>query len=149
MNYEDFENSFTKANRKLRIALALTMTVAVIAIVLQFLERRYYLYRGGAIFEERPLAEEICRTGFLSLAGGLPNPHLVHGEVIKIAAQDNFTIPVEKVFQVQSLEKDACKIVFKSEGNLTAFKIILQGSHTNPFYYKLIQVDEIAAKEQI
>jgi hypothetical protein len=149
MNYEDFENSFTKANRKLRIALALTMTVAVIAIVLQFLERRYYLYRGGAIFEERPLAEEICRTGFLSLAEGLPNPHLVHGQLIKIASQDNFSIPVEKVLQVQSLEKEACKIVFKSEGTLTSFKIILQGSHTNPFYYKLIQVDELAAKEKI
>jgi hypothetical protein len=148
MNYDDFESSFTKANRKLKIALAITMTVAVIAIILQFFERRYFLYRGGPIFEERPMTEEVCRAGFVSLAGGVPNPHLVHHEIITLAAKENFLIPIDKIFQVESLEKGACKIVFKSEGKLIAFKVILQASHSNPFYYKLIQVDEIATKEE-
>jgi hypothetical protein len=149
MSYDKFEADFTKENKKLKISLAVTMIISIFAIVLQFTDRRYFLYKGGAIFEERPLAEEICRQAFMGLASGNPNPHVVHDELIKIAEKDNFSIPVEKIFQVQSLEKEACKIVLKSEGTLTAFKIKLQGTDKNPFFYKLIQLDEIPAKEEI
>lgn len=149
MEYSEFETSFVKENRKLKIALAITLTVAIIGIMLQFLERRYFLYKGGPIFEERPLAEEICRLGFVGLAGGTPNPHVVHEEVIKLAEKENFSIPIEKIFQVKSLEEGACKIVLKSEGAITAFKVTLDGSHTNPFYYRLIQLDEVPAKEEL
>jgi hypothetical protein len=149
MSYDNFEASFTKENKNLKIALAVTIIISLTAIIYQALNRRYFLYRGGAIFEERPLAEEVCRLAFVGLAEGSPNPHVVHKEVIKIAKEDGFTIPIEKILQVESLENGACKIVLKSEGTLTAFKIKLLGSNSNPFYYKLIQLDEIPAKEQI
>ncbi|MFA5582623.1 MAG: hypothetical protein WDA09_00280 [Bacteriovoracaceae bacterium] len=149
MSYDNFEASFTKENKNLKIALAVTIIISLTAIIYQALDRRYFLYRGGAIFEERPLAEEVCRLAFVGLAEGSPNPHVVHKEVIKIAKEDSFTIPIEKILQVESLENGACKIVLKSEGTLTAFKIKLLGSNSNPFYYKLIQLDEIPAKEQI
>ena len=131
------------------MVLAITILISLTAVIFQFLDRRYFLYRGGAIFEERPLTEEICRLAFVSLAGGTPNPHVIHDEVIKIAEKDNFSITIDKIFQVKSLEEGACKIVLKSEGMLTAFKIKLQGNDKNPFYYKLIQLDEIPAKEEI
>lgn len=149
MNYDNFEASFTKENKKLKVVLAITILISLTAVMFQFFDRRYFLYRGGAIFEERPLAEEICRLAFVSLAGGTPNPHVIHDEVIKIAEKDNFSMTIDKIFQVKSLEEGACKIVLKSEGMLTAFKIKLQGSDKNPFYYKLIQLDEIPAKEEI
>ena len=149
MNYDNFEASFTKENKKLKIVLAITILISLAAVVMQFLERRYYLYRGGPIFEERPLAEEICRLAFVGLASGNPNPHVVHDEVIKIAEKDSFEMSVDKIFQVKSLEKGACKIVLKSEGILTAFKIKLLESDSNPFYYKLIQLDETPAKEEM
>lgn len=149
MNFENFEASFTKENRKLKIVLAITILISLTAVIFQFFDRRYFLYRGGAIFEERPLAEEICRLAFVGIAGGTPNPHVVHEEVIKIAEKDNFSMTIDKIFQVKSLEVGACKIVLKSEGVLTAFKITLQGSDKNPFYYKLIQLDEVPAKEEI
>lgn len=149
MNYDKFEASFNKENKNLKIALALTMIISTCAVVMQFMDRRYFLYKGGEIFEERPLAEEICRLSFVGLASGNPNPHVVQDELIKIAEKDNFSLPVEKIFQVQSLESGACKIVLKSEGSLTAFKIKLQGSDANPFFYKLIQLDEIPVKEEI
>lgn len=149
MSYDNFEASFTKENRKLKIVLAITILISLAAVVLQFLDRRYFLYRGEAIFEERPLAEEICRLAFVGLAGGTPNPHVVHDEVIKIAEKDNFSITIDKIFQVKSLEAGACKIILKSEGVLIAFKIKLQESDSNPFYYKLIQLDEIPAKEDV
>jgi len=149
MDYDNFEASFTKENKKLKIVLAITILISLAAITLQFFDRRYFLYRGEAIFEERPLAEEICRLAFVGLAGGTPNPHVVHDEVMKIAERDNFSLTIDKIFQVQSLEAGACKIILKSEGALTAFKIKLQESESNPFYYKLIQLDEIPAKEEM
>lgn len=149
MNYDNFEASFTKENKKLKVVLAVAILISLIAVILQFFERRYFLYKGGAIFEERPLAEEVCRLAFVGLAGGTPNSHVVHDEVIKIAEKDNFSMTVDKILQVKSLEEGACKIVLKSEGALTAFKIKLQGTDKNPFFYKLIQLDEISAKEEI
>lgn len=149
MNFDSFEASFTKENKKLKTVLAITILIALTGITLQFLERRYFLYQGGPIFEERLLAEEVCRISFLGLASGNPNPHVVNEEVIKIAEKEHFSIPVDKIFQVKSLEVGACKIILKSEGALTAFKIKLLGSESNPFYYKLIQLDEIPAKEEI
>lgn len=149
MSFENFEASFTKENRKLKIVLAITILISLTAVIFQFFDRRYFLYRGEAIFEERPLAEEICRLAFVGIASGSPNPHVVHEEVIKIAEKDNFSMTIDKIFQVKSLEVGACKIVLKSEGVLTAFKITLQGSDKNPFYYKLIQLDEVPAKEEI
>lgn len=149
MNYDNFEASFTKENKKLKVVLAITILISLTAVMFQFFDRRYFLYRGGTIFEERPLAEEICRLAFVGLAGGTPNPHVIHDEVIKIAEKDNFSITIDKILQVKSLEEGACKIVLKSEGILTAFKIKLQGNDKNPFYYKLIQLDEIPVKEEI
>jgi hypothetical protein len=149
MNYDNFEASFTKENKKLKIVLAITILISLTAVIFQFLERRYYLYQGKGIFEERPLAEEICRLAFVGLATGVPNTHVVHHEVIKIAERDNFSVPIDKIFQVKSLEVGTCKIILKSEGILTAFKIKLQGNDKNPFFYKLIQLDEVPAKEEV
>lgn len=149
MNYDNFEASFTKENKKLKIVLAITILISLTAVIFQFFDRRFFLYQGGSIFEERPLAEEICRLSFVGLAAGTPNPHVVHHEVIKIAEKDNFSMTIDKILQVKSLEVGACKIIIKSEGILTAFKIMLHGSDENPFYYKLIQLDEVLAKEEI
>ena len=149
MSYDNFEASFTKENKKLKIVLTITILISLTAVILQFFDRRYFLYQGGTIFEERPLAEEICRLAFVGLAGGTPNPHVIYDEVIKIAEKDNFSMTIDKIFQVKSLEVGGCKIILKSEGVLTAFKIKLQGSDSNPFFYKLIQLDEIPAKEEM
>lgn len=147
MSYDNFEAVFIRENKKLKIVLAVTILVSLAALIFQFLDRRYFLYQGGAVFEERPLAEEICRLAFMGLAEGNPNVHLVHDEVIAIAEQESFLVPVDEILQVKSLEEGACKMILKSEGKLTAFKIKLLESDNHPFYYKLIQLDEIPDKE--
>jgi hypothetical protein len=147
MSYDNFEASFTKANRNLKIVQSITLLVATILIAMLFFHKRYYIYKGGPIFEERPLAEEICRQGFVTIAGGSPNPFLVMDEIIEMVKAEPFDVRIDKLLQVVSLEKGACKIVLLSEGKLLAFKINLDGGHSNPFYYKLMQIDEIPAKE--
>lgn len=147
MSYDNFEASFTKANRNLKIVQSITLLVATVIIAMLFFQKRYYIYKGGPIFEERPLSEEVCRQGFVTIASGTPNPFLVVDEIIEMVKAEPFDVKIDKLLQVVSLEKGACKIVLLSEGKLAAFKITLDGGHSNPFYYKLLQIDEIPAKE--
>jgi hypothetical protein len=53
MNFEEFENSFTKENRALKIALATTLIVSAITCIMILFQQRYFLYKGKEIFEER------------------------------------------------------------------------------------------------
>jgi len=148
MSYDKFEASFTKENKSLKVLLVTNVAVAILLTVSLYFQRRYFIYKGGPIMEERPLAEEICRQGLVGLAEGSPNPYLVSQGIIDLVNSDPFDLKIDKIYQVQSLEKGACKIVLQSEGKLLAFKIILAGSNLNPFYYKLLQLDEIPAKEK-
>ncbi len=150
MDFDEFEAKFVKENFKLKIALAVSLIIFSIGTTAILLEKRYYLYKGGAIFEERPLAEEICRLGFTTLAQAEPNQNVVSAGIIELAEKESFSLTIDKIYQVKSLEVGACKIILLSEGKLMAFKIFLEGSNTYPFYYKLGQIDEIpAAKEDL
>ena len=143
MNFDDFESSFTKENRKLRIALAVTLIVSMLTSVMIFFQQKYFLYKGKDIFEERPLAVEVCRLGFISLAKGEPNSHVVTQDIINLVKEDPFSIQIDKVLKLESLEKGACKIILKSNEELLSFKIGLRESIFYPFHYKLIQLDEV------
>jgi hypothetical protein len=144
MNFDKFEAGFVKENKKLKLTLAITIMISLIAIIMQIFERRYFLYQGGAIFEERLMSEEICRLAFVGLANGSPNPHVVTSELIKIAHEQSFNIAIDKLLLVKSIEEGFCQIVLKSEGSITGFKLRLQASDNYPFHYKLVQLDEIA-----
>ncbi|HAZ13934.1 MAG: hypothetical protein A2X86_08200 [Bdellovibrionales bacterium GWA2_49_15] len=150
MDYDEFEAKFVKENFKLKIALAVSLIIFSIGTASILLEKRYYLYKGGALFEERPLAEEVCRQSFNTLAEGNPNPNVVSSGIIELAKKESFSLSIEKIYQVKSLEVGACKIILKSDGKLMAFKVALDGNNSNPFYYKLNQIDEIPVpKEEI
>ncbi|PIP91628.1 MAG: hypothetical protein COW01_01495 [Bdellovibrionales bacterium CG12_big_fil_rev_8_21_14_0_65_38_15] len=149
MNFDNFESSFTKENRKLKIALATTLIVSMLTSTMIFFQQKYFLYKGKDIFEERPLAVEVCRLGFISLAKGEPNPHVVTDEIISLVAKEPFSIQVDNILKLESLEKGACKIILKSNGELLSFKVGLKESDFYPFHYKLIQLDEINAQEEI
>jgi len=147
--FDNFEVSFTKENRHLKIALAITLLISMVTSTMIFFQQRYFLYKGEDIFEERPLAVEICRLGFISLAKGEPNPHVVANEIIKLVEKEPFTMKVDEILKLESLEKKTCKMIFKSNGDLTSFKIGLKESVFYPFHYKLIQLDELTVKEEI
>jgi len=149
MNFDDFESSFTKENRKLKIALAITLIISMLTSVMIFFQQKYFLYKGKDIFEERPLAVEVCRLGFISLAKGEPNSHVVTDEIINLVVKEPFSIQIDKVLKLESLEKGFCKIILKSNDELLSFKIGLKESVFYPFHYKLIQLDEVKAQEEI
>lgn len=148
MNFEEFKNEFVRDNKKLKIIIGVGIVIFTIGTAANLLERRYYLYKGGAIFEERPLAEEICKTSFLSIINETPNPHLVETEIINLVKKEPFRMSLEKIYQVKSLEEGACKIVLKADGELFAFKLTLNGKDSNPFYYKLTEIEEVPAKKE-
>ena len=147
MNFDDFEMSYKKENRKLKLALAITLIITSLTTLSVLLQKRYYLYKGKEIFEERPLAVEICKLGFESLASGEPNPHVVTDEIIKLVNEEAFNLKIDKILKLESVEKGGCKMILKSSGKLLAFKIGLEESFFYPFNYKLIQLDELAVRE--
>ncbi|MBL7665289.1 MAG: hypothetical protein JNM93_09155 [Bacteriovoracaceae bacterium] len=149
MSFDDFSSSFVKENRKLKMALAISLIIFSIGTISLLAEKRYYLYQGGEIFDERPLAEEVCRQAFMTLAQGSPNPFVVSSEIIELVNKEPFSLTVDKILQIKSLEIGACKIILKSEGQLLAFKVILEGRDTNPFFYKLTELNEIPPKEEL
>lgn len=146
MEFDNFEASFTKENRKLKGIILIVLVLTSISTVTILIQKKHYIYKGGEIFEERPLAEEICRRGFLSLASGEPNSHVVTKGIIELVEKNPFTLKVDKILKLYSSRVETCKIVLKSEGNLLSFKIGLAKNDSFPFYYKLVQLDEIAVK---
>jgi len=149
MNFDDFEMSYRKENRKLKLALAITLIITSLTTLSVLLQKKYYLYKGKEIFEERLLASEVCRLGFESLASGESNTYVVTDEIIKLVNENPFALPIDKILKLQSLEEGTCKIILRSQGKLVAFKIGLDESTLYPFNYKLIQLDELAVKEQM
>lgn len=149
MNYDNFENALKKENRSLKVILGIVLLITSVSTVMTLMQRKYFLYKGGEVFQERPLAEEICKEGFISLASKKPNPYLVHKEIIKLAKENEFGLPIDEILMVQSLERNACKIIFKSQGALTSFKIVLHESKDYPFYYQILQLDEVGLDKEV
>lgn len=148
MNYQEFEASFMKQNRKLKIALVAVLVMTSGTILLAITQKRYFLYRGSSIFEERPLAEEVCRQSFTSLVEGEPHPFVVSDEIIKLVKAEPFQVVVDKILMIKSSMENHCKIVLKSQGKLMAFDVTLEGNTKNPFFYRLVQLDEISAEKE-
>lgn len=148
MDFAEFEASFVKENRKLKAALFFALLVGVTAICIQYTSRKLYLYQGKAIFEERPLAEEVCRLSFMSLAEGSPHPYVVSSEIIKLVKKEPFTMNVDKLLLVKSTAENHCKVILKSQGKLLAFDVTLLGSNSNPFFYQLAQLDEVGIDKE-
>ena len=144
MEFENYKATYLQENKKLKIALAITLIISSITTLSIMLQKRYFLYKGSNIFEERPLAIEICRLGFMSLANGNPNSHVITGGIIELVKNNPFHIEVEKVLKLESLEERSCKIILKTKKKLLAFKINLNESSFYPFHYKINQLDQLA-----
>jgi hypothetical protein len=148
-SYEEFKADFLKENRKLKIIIGVMIIVFGLGTSSLILQKKYFLYKGKDIFEERPLAVEVCRLGFMTLVDGEPNHHVVTKGIIDLVKKEPFTITVDKVLQLKSIEAGACKIVFQSDKKLVAFKIILESSDDFPFFYKLNELVELSADEEV
>lgn len=148
MSFDKFQADFMKENRKLKIIIGVSLIIFSIGTITNLLERKYFIYQGGSIFEERPLAEEVCRLGFVSIVDGNPNPFVVSKGIIELVKKDPFALTINKILKLSSSELGSCHLILKADGRLMAFKVKLQGHETNPFFYKLIEIEELAEKEE-
>lgn len=148
MSFDKFQAEFMKENRKLKIIIGVSLIIFSIGTVTNLLERKYFLYQGSALFDERPLAEEVCRLGFMSIVDGSPNSFVVSKGIIDLVKKDPFNLTVGKTLKLSSSELGSCHLILKADGRLMAFKIRLQGDKSNPFFYKILEIEEIAAKEE-
>lgn len=146
MSYENFQAVFMKENRKLRIMMGISSLFFLLILVLMIFEKKYFVYQGHPVFEERILAESVCLEGFKSIIDGVPDKSLVSSGVLKILKNDPFELELTKLLEIKSMDQGACKLIIKSGKRLMAFMIGLEQSEDNPFYYKLLSIDELAAK---
>lgn len=148
-SFEEFQAAFLKENKKLKIIIGVMIIVFGIGTTSLMMQKKYFLYKGKDIFEERPLAVEVCRLGFMTLVDGEPNHHVVTKGIIHLVKKEPFSITVDKILQLKSVEAGACKIVFQSDKKLVAFKIVLESSDDFPFFYKLNELVELSADEEV
>ena len=149
VDYKDFEAIFVKENRRFKTALVLCLFICSITCLSVITSKTYFIYNNGKIFEERLLAEDVCKASFESLASGTPNSSLISKDIIELVEKEPFYIKLDNILRISSLEKGACKIIIKSEAKLLAFKIGLAENSSFPFHYKLIQLDELPIKEEV
>lgn len=148
MSFADFEDQLAKDNRKLKVLFITSFFISVVILALVLTQRTYFIYKGGEIFEERLLSVRVCEKGFMSIIQGEPHPHFVTSGVISLLSEVDFTMSVDRILKLQSLEKGACKIIIESEDELLAFKLTLLKKFYFPFDYKLNQIDELPVKEE-
>jgi hypothetical protein len=148
VSFDKFQADFMRENRKLKIIIGISLIIFSIGTISNLLDRKYFLYQGRSLFEERPLAEEVCRLGFLSVVDGNPNPFVVSKGIIDLVKKDPFSMTISKILKLASSELGSCHLILKADGRLMAFKIKLQGHESNPFFYKLQEIEELALKEE-
>jgi hypothetical protein len=146
VSYEDFQATFMKENKKLRIMMGVSTLVFVAILILMIFEKKYFVYQGHPVFEERILSESVCLEGFKSITEGEPDSSTVSSGIIGILNKDPFELEITKVLELKSLERGVCKLIIKSQDKLMAFKIGLEESNDNPFFYKVLSIDELAYK---
>ncbi|HAZ13901.1 MAG: hypothetical protein A2X86_12990 [Bdellovibrionales bacterium GWA2_49_15] len=143
MKFSDFEAAFVRENRMLKALLCAALILSGLSTTLVLLGKSYVIFKGGGIFYERLLAEDVCREGFLSVVSGEPSKMLISSDLLAILSRDSISFPTLTLLKVESLERGACKVIMKSEDALHAFKVGLIEGNTLPFFYQIQQIDEI------
>ena len=150
MNFDDFKAHFIKDNRRLWIVLIASISISSITLGLNIWRERYFVFSGGEIFKERPLAEHICKKGFESIVSGEPHSFYVSKGIIDILNQEGaFLVNVKDILKLTSSEKNKCKLIIKDKLGIRTFMIGLISNDEFPFFYKINQIDELEIKGEV
>lgn len=149
MKFESFKADFEVKNNYLKLALIVSSILFSVSIFMIATQRRYFLYSGGEIFKNAPLSVEVCRLGFIGITNGEPNPYVITEGIMDLIKKDPFLIQIDEVVALKTINEGQCKIIFKSNHELLAFKITLDKDDSYPFIYKLAQIDELAPRDEL
>ena len=101
--------------------MGVTSLLFCLILILMIFEKRYFVYQGHQIFEERILAEKVCLEGFDSIVNGQPDSSIVSAGVISILKTDSFEIDYTKVLKLNSIERDFCQLIVTTGESILAF----------------------------
>ena len=147
MKFEEFEAGFIRENRKLKLYLIAIAGVLIACLGLILSERRYFIYSGGEIFQERLLAVDICREGFTQIVTGKPTDFFVTDGILKILKKTPFLFDNEQTLLLKAVEEGKCRLIARHKGKAYSFLITLQASKAYPFYYKVNQIDQVEVEK--
>jgi len=149
MNYQNFEASFMRENRILKIGLTASLVLLVTLLLITRSQGAYFIYQGGEIFKENLLLVDICKEGFESLTKKSPHPYFVTDGIIKTLKREPFELGDYEISFLKSTDQNHCRLIVKTELSSRSFLIELKEDKEFPFAFKVsgIKESEIAREE--
>lgn len=142
MNYQDFESSFMKENRFLKIGLVVCVSLLLGLLIMTRMQRAYFIYQGGEIFKENILLPDICKEGFSSIVKKKPHSFFVTDSIISVLKSDPFEIESFEISYLKAVDKTHCRLIAKTISNSRAFLIELKEDNSYPFAFKISGIKE-------
>ncbi len=142
MNYQDFEASFMRENRILKIGLAIGLVLLVALLVITRGQKAYFIYQGGEIFKENLLLVDICKEGFESIAKKNPQAFFVTDGIIAVLKSEPFEIEDHEISYLKSVDPTHCRLILKSLSGSRSFLLELKEDKSFPFAFKVSGIKE-------
>ena len=147
LKFEDFQSGLQKQNRFLKIHLATTSIIMAILCFFVIGQKTYFAFSSGPILIERALLEDVCKESFLSFISQSYTPQLHHPDLIKLAESSQLHIDNGEILKLSTIDGHQCKIIFKVNKALRSFVLDFETQSTLPFYYRLIEFNEVEPGE--
>lgn len=148
MNFSDYEARLKVENRWMKLLVTGCLILMTMLLSLMWGERKFFVYQGREIFEERLLAVEVCRLSILSVLKGENNESLILSELKSILEREPFTFEVSAILALKSVQENQCQMVLRAENKVYGLRLTLLENSSYPFFYKLAQIDEISVEKE-
>ena len=141
-NFQDFESSFMKENRFLKIGLVVCVSLLLGLLVMTRMQRAYFIYQGGEIFKENLLLPDICKEGFLSIAKKNPHNFFVTDSIISVLKHEPFETESFEISYLKATDRNHCRLIAKTVSSSRAFLLELKEDSSFPFAFKISGIKE-------
>lgn len=148
MNYQDFEASFMRENKILKVGLVVTLVMLLALLLITRSQRAYFIYQGGEIFKSNLLLVDICKEGFESIARKDPHPFFVTDGIISILKREPFEIEDHELSYLKSVDETHCRIIAKTLSGSRSFLLELKEDVSFPFAFKVSGIKETEVSKE-
>lgn len=143
LKYEDLESALLKQNRLLKLHLATVSLIMGLLCLMVWTQRLFFTFEAGPLMKERALLEDVCKEAFKEIKDKQMSAHVIHSELISLIEKEEFKWSEAEVLRVASPTPSHCHLVFKIAGKLHSFNLVFDGNDANPFFYRLIEINEL------
>lgn len=142
MKFDNFESVFIKQNRQLRVVLGISIILMVINLTFVLSDKKYFVLKNSKLVSDRPLFTWACEEAFLNITKKTPIKDLTEDSILNELHRSEFKVNSDEVLSVLEVKDNLCRIIVKGDGKVRSFLVNFNKSTSNPFYYKLSEINE-------